>query len=169
MNIWAILKSLKENYFGKKSFTVRGEECDQVLKVWNKFEMRTIKDYHDLYLRCNVLLLADVFEKVRSNRLKNDGLCLNHHLGAPTLTLHAMLNMTKIKLGITSDPDMYIFSEKDMRGWVSYIFNRYSKANNKFLKSYDPKQGSKHIVCLDANNLYGYAMSSNKLLQVDRS
>ena len=78
--------------------------------------MRTIKDYHDLYLRCNVLLLADVFEKVRSNRLKNDGLCLNHHLGAPTLSLHAMLNMTKSKLGITSDPDMYIFSEKDMRG-----------------------------------------------------
>ena len=54
---------------------------------------------------------------------------------------------------------MYMFFEKGMRGGVPYISNRYSKANNKYLKSYDPKQESKHIICLDANNLYGYAMS----------
>ena len=47
-----------------------------------------------------------------------------------------------------------------MRGGVSYISNRYSKANNKYLKSFDPKQESKHIIYLDANNLYGYAMST---------
>ena len=58
---------------------------------------------------------------------------------------------------------MYIFFEKGMRGGVSYISNRYSKGNNKDLKSYDPKQESKHIIYLDANNLYGYAMS--KFLQ----
>ena len=69
-----------------------------------------------------------------------------------------MLNMTKIKLELTLNPDMYIFFEKGMRGGVSYISNRYSKASNKCLKSYDPKQESKHIY-LDANNLYGYAMS----------
>ena len=38
------------------------------------------------------------------------------------------------------------------------FFNRYSKASNKYLKSYDPKQESKHIYAV-ANNLYGYAMS----------
>ena len=46
-----------------------------------------------------------------------------------------------------------------MRCGVSYISKRYSKTNNKYIKSYDPKQESKHIVYLDANNLYGYAMS----------
>ena len=46
-----------------------------------------------------------------------------------------------------------------MRGGVSYISDRYSKSNNQYLKSYDPKQDSKHIIYLDANNLYGYAMS----------
>ena len=51
------------------------------------------------------------------------------------------------------------FFEKGMRGGVSYISNRYSKVNNKYLKSYDQKQESKHIIYLDANNLYGYAMS----------
>ena len=70
-----------------------------------------------------------------------------------------MLNMRKIKLELISDPNMYIFFEKGMRGGVSYISNRYSKSNNRYLKSYDPKQESKHIMWLDPNNLYGYAMS----------
>ena len=70
-----------------------------------------------------------------------------------------MLKMTKIELELIPDPDMYTFFEKGTRGGISYISNRYSKANNKCLKSYDPKQESKHIIYLDANNLYGYAMS----------
>ena len=53
---------------------------------------------------------------------------------------------------------MYFF-EKDKRGGISYISNRYSKANNKYLKSYYPKEESKHIIYLDANNLYSYEMS----------
>ena len=54
---------------------------------------------------------------------------------------------------------MHIFFKKDTRGGASYISNRYSKDNSKYLKSYDPKQKSKHIAYLDVNNLYGYAMS----------
>ena len=57
------------------------------------------------------------------------------------------------------DPDMYIFFERGTRGGVSYISNRYSKSSNNYLKSYDPKQESEHIIYLDANNLYGYAVS----------
>ena len=79
-------------------------------------------------------------------------------MSAPVLSWDAMLNMTKVKLELILDSDMYIFFEKGMRGGVSYISNRYSKANNKYLKSYDPKQESKHIIYFDANNLYGYAM-----------
>ena len=70
-----------------------------------------------------------------------------------------MLNMTKIKLELLSDSDMYMFFEKGMRGGVSYISNRYSKNNNKCLKSNDPKQESKHVIYLDPNNLCGYAIS----------
>ena len=54
---------------------------------------------------------------------------------------------------------MYIFFEKGTRGGIPYISNRYSKANYKYLKSYEPKQESKHIIYLDVNDLYGYAMS----------
>ena len=62
-------------------------------------------------------------------------------------------------IGSCEDPDMYIFFEKVTIDGISYIFNSCSKANNKYLKSYDPKQKLKHIVYLDANNLYGYAMT----------
>ena len=80
-------------------------------------------------------------------------------MSAPSLSCDAVLNITKIKLEVISDPDMYLFFEKGMGVRVSYISNRYSKANNNYLKSYDPKQESKRIIYLDANNLYGYAMS----------
>ena len=80
-------------------------------------------------------------------------------MSAPALSWYGMLNRAKVKLELISDPDMFIFFEKGMRGGVSYISNRYHKGNNKYLKSYDPKQEPKHIIYLDANNLHGFAMS----------
>ena len=92
-------------------------------------------------------------------RLKDYGLCPSHYFNTPGLSWDAMLKMTKIKLDLIPDPDMYIFFEKGIRGGISYISNRYSKDNNRYLKFYDPKQESKHITYLDTNNLYGYSMS----------
>ena len=89
----------KEKFYcsltGKK---ISDKEYEHVLKVWKKFEMKTMKDYDDLYLKCDVLLLADVFEKLRNNSLKNYELFPNHYLSTPTLSWDAMLNMTKVKL-----------------------------------------------------------------------
>ena len=138
----------KENFYslltGKE---ISDKEYEHVLKVWNKFEMKTTKDYHDLYLKCDVLVLADVFEKFRNNSLKNYGLCPNHYLSAPTLSWDAMLNMAKMELELNPDPNMCIIFEKGRRGGIFYISNGYSKVNNQRLKSYDPKQESKHIIC----------------------
>ena len=67
----------KEKFYslltGKK---ISDKEYERVLKVLNKFEMKTIKNYHNLYLKCDVLLLADVFEHFRKNSLKDYGLCI---------------------------------------------------------------------------------------------
>ena len=104
-------------------------------------------------------LLADVFEKFRNNSQKNYGLCPSHYLSAPGLSWDAMLKMKKIELELIPDPDLYILFEKDARSGVFYISNRYSKANNKYLRSYDLKEESKHIIYIRANNLYGYVMS----------
>ena len=125
---------------------ISDKEYDHALKVWSKFEMKMMKDYHDLYLKYDVLLLGDVFEKFRNNGLKNYALCPSHYLSAPGLSWDAILNMTKVELELIPDPDMYIFFEKGARGGVSYISNRYSKANNNYFKSYDPNQESKYIL-----------------------
>ena len=90
--------------------------------------------------------------------MKNYGLCPSHYLSAPGISWDAMLKMTKVELKLIIDPDMYIFFEKGTRTGIPYISNIYSKANNKYLNSYDPKQKSEHIIYLDANNLYGYVM-----------
>ena len=86
--------------------------------MWHKFDIKTMKDYHDLHLKCDVLLLADVFEKCRNNSLKNYGLCPRHYLRAPGLSWDAVLKMTKTKFEIITDLDMYIFFEKGTRGGV---------------------------------------------------
>ena len=70
-----------------------------------------------------------------------------------------MFNMAKVELELISDANMYLYFELGMRGGVSYISKRYSKANINYLKTYDSKQESRHIIYLDANNLYGYAKS----------
>ena len=150
------LPSKKKFYSSLTDRKISDKEYEHVLNVWKKIEMKAVKDYHNLYLKCDVLLLADVFEKFRNNSLKDYGLCLSHYLSAPHLSCDSMLKMTKTKLEFIQDPDMNIFFEKRTRGGIS---NRYSKANNKYLKSYDPKQESIYIIYLDANNLYGYAMS----------
>ena len=59
---------------------ISDKEHDHVLNVWNKLEMKTMKDYHGLYLKYNVLLLANVFEKFRNNNLMNYGLSPSHYL-----------------------------------------------------------------------------------------
>ena len=68
--------------------------------------------------------------------------------------------MTAVRLEKIVDIDMYLFIEKGLRGGISYIAKRYSKANDKYMKNYDPKKPSKFITYLDMNNLYGWAMSS---------
>ena len=99
-----------------------------------------MKDYHVLYLKCGVLLSADVFENFRNSSLKSYWLCLSHYLSVPALIWDVLLKLTKVELECISDADMYLFFEKDMRDTVSYISERHIKANNKYLKSYDPRK-----------------------------
>ena len=84
-----------------------------------------------------------------------------HYFSSPRLSWDAMLKMAGMRLEKIVDTDMYLFIEKGLRGWISYIAKRYVKANNKYMKSYDPKKPSKFITYLDVNNLYGWVMSSH--------
>ena len=102
-------------------------------------------DYHDHYLKKDVLLLADAFEKFIDTCLKYYGLDPCHYFSSPGLGWDAMLKMTDIELEKISDIDKYLFIEKGLRGGVSYIAKRYAKANNKYMNDYDCKKQSTFI------------------------
>ena len=108
--------------------------------------MKLKKNYHDLYLKYFFSLLADVFEKFKIISLKNYKSCPSHYLRGPGLSWDEMLKMKKIELEPIPNTDMYRFFKKSTRGRISYISNRYSKANNKYLKSYGPKHESKYFI-----------------------
>ena len=138
---------------------ISDEQYKHAQNVWDTFNLKTMGDYHDLYLKSDILLLADVFENFRKTCLQCYKLDPCHYFTSPGLSWDAMLKMTDIKLELMVDIDMFQFIEKGMRGGTSYIANRYGKANNKYMKNYDEKAPSKYIMYLDANNLYGWAMS----------
>ena len=116
-------------------------------------------NYHNHYLKKDVSLLVDVFEKFIDTCLKFYGLHACHNFSSTGLSQDAMLKMTCMRLQKIVNIDMYLFIEKGLRGGISYIAKRYAKANNKYMKDYDPKKPSKFITYLDMNNLYGWAMS----------
>ena len=128
-------------------------------KIWNEFNMKNMGDYHDHYLKKDVLLLADVFEKFIDTCLKFYGLDPCHYFSSPGLSWDAMLKITGVKLEKIFNIDMYLFIEKGLRGGISYIAKRYSEAKNIYMRNYDPKKLSNFITYLDMNNLYGWVMS----------
>ena len=138
---------------------ISDENYKHAQNVWNTFNLKNMGEYHDLYLQSDILLLTDVFENFRKTCLEYYKLDPCHYFTSPGLSWDAMLKMTDIKLELMTDVDMFQFIEKGLRGGISYIANRYGKANNKYMKDYKKDKPSKYIMYLDANNLYGWAMS----------
>lgn len=138
------------------------EDYSFAQKIWTKFKCKTLKDYLELYLKVDVLLLADIFENFRSLCRGIYKLDPAQYFTTPGLSWDAMLKMTQIELELITDKEMYNFIKYSMRGGLVQCSNRYSRANNKYMKDFNPELSSKYLIYLDANNLYGWAMC-NKL------
>ena len=127
--------------------------------VFNKFKSNNLGDYHDLYVQSDTLLLADVFENFRDMCLKWYELDPAHFLSLPGLAWQACLKKTNVELELLTDYDMLLMVEEGIRGGICHSIHRYAKANNKYMKNYNNNEESSYIQYLDANNLYGWAMS----------
>ncbi len=137
---------------------ISDKDYDHAKKVWNTFNCKTMRDYHDLYLRTDTLLPADIMTKFRKTCKKAYGLDALHYYTSPGLAWDAMLKYRGIKLDLISDPDMYMMIEKGFRGGISTVMKRHAESNHKYLGNYDKSKASKFIEYLDANNVYGGAM-----------
>ena len=153
----------KEVFYSKLNEKgISDENYAHAQEVWKTFEMKNLKDYHNLYNRADVLLLVDVFENFRDICIGNYNLDPAHYYTVPGLAWDATLKLTEVKLELLSDPDMLLMVERGIRGGVSMISNRYRKANNKYMGDrFDSSKPTKYITYFDANNLYEWAMSKS--------
>ena len=152
-------------YSGLNMEEISGIDYRYAEKVFNKFNIKNLGEYHDLYVQGDTLLLADVFENFRDMCLNMYGLDPVYFLSAPGLAWQACLKKTGVKLELINDIDMLLMIEKGIRGGICHSIHRRAKANNKYMKYYEKEKDITYIICMDANNLYGYAMS--KKLPVD--
>ena len=150
----------KEEFYSKLNDEhISDEDYQHALNVFYTFNCKSIRDYHDLYLKSDVLLLSDVFENFRKTCLKHYKLDPAHYYTSPGLAWDACLKETQQQLELLTDYDMLMMVEKGIRGGISHISKRYAEANNKYMKDYNQDKESVYIQYLDANNLYGWAMS----------
>ncbi|KAL4099018.1 hypothetical protein QTP88_023519 [Uroleucon formosanum] len=135
------------------------EEYEHAVSVWNHFKCKTLGEYSDLYLKIDVLLLADVFENFRDMCISTYNLDPVFYYTAPGFSFDCMLKYTNVKLELLSDYDTHLFIENSIRGGLTQASIRYAKANNEKTIDYDPTKPKSWIVYQDCNNLYGWAMS----------
>jgi hypothetical protein len=143
--------SLNDKKIGIKEYS----NCQE---IWNRFGMKTMKDYTEVYASVDVCLLADYFEKFREMSRKTYGLDPAYYYTAPGLAYDAMLKVTGVELELITDEAMHMFFERSMRGGISIATCRYAKANNPYIDGYDVEKPTNYIMKYDVNNLYGGAM-----------
>ena len=151
----------KEAFYSKLNMSgVSNQDYEHACRVWSEFRIKDLGEYHDLYLCMDIILLANIFESFRKICLDNYGLDPAHFYTAPGLAWKAWLKTTRIRLELLLDPDMLLMFQQGIRGGITQSVHRWAKANNLHMGSeYTPREPTRYLQYLDANNLYGWAMS----------
>ena len=153
---------LKKDFYSNLNLeNITDEDYTHTQKIWGVFEIKNVGEYHDLYVQSDTLLLSDIFKNFRN-------MCLNLYeldpvsfVSAPGLTWQTCLKTTGVKLELLTDYNMISMTEKGIRGGICQATHRSAKANNKYMKKYNKNIELSYIEYLDANSLYGWAMSQN--------
>ena len=140
--------------------SINEEDYQHAQRVWEEFGIHNLGDYHNLYLRTDVVLLANVYEAFRDTCLRHYELDPAHFYTSPGLAWRACLKHTGIRLELLTDPDMLLMFEREIRGGITQAVRKYASANNKYVGDrFDPKSESSYLQYLDVNNLYSWTMS----------
>ena len=133
-------------------------------RVFKIFNNKNIGEYHDLYVKRDTLLLADVFEFFRNKCIEIYELDPTHFLSAPGLAWQACLKKGELELELFADSDMLLMIEKGIRGRICHAVHRYAKVNNKYMKNYDKNNESSYIQYLDTNKMVNVSKITCKWL-----
>ena len=144
---------------------ISADDYAHAINVWNTLNINNLGEYHDLYVKLDTALLADVFENFRDKHIEIDKLDLAYFLTTLGLSREACLKKTGVQLELLTDENMFLTYKEGIRGGICNKVHSYAEANNKCMTNYDKNKESSFLMYIDANNLYGWAMS--KKLSVD--
>ena len=140
--------------------SISEEDYQHAHRVWKEFGIHNLGDYHNLYLRTDVVLLANVYEAFRDTCLKHYKLDPAHFYTSPGLAWRTCLKCTGSRLELLTDPDRLLMFERGIRGRITQAVRKYASANNKYMgDKFNPSKDTTYLQYLDVNNLYGWAMS----------
>ena len=165
MSSWDSLEEMQlppiEAFYSKLSVSpITSDDYQHAQRVWKEFRIHNLGDYHDLYLRTDVVLLANMYEAFRETSLEHYKLDPAHFYTSPGLAWKACLKCTGIRLELLPDPNMLLMFEHAIRDGITQAVCKYAAANNPYMgDKFDPNEDTTYLQYLDANNLYGWAMS----------
>ena len=145
--------------------SIRKRDYRHAKSVWDVFQCKNIREYHNVYLLSDTLILSDVFEYFRKRTLETYRLDPLKYPTLPSLAYDCMLSHTKVKLERLTDVDMFHMIEANLRGGISTINHRFAEANRPELPTFNPEKPISTIIYLDVNSLYSHCMT--KYLPVD--
>ena len=149
--------SWKNSLIGTIDITL--SDCQHALNIYQEFGCRNLGDYHDIYSKTDVFLLANIFEKFRNVCLKVYTLDPSHLYSAPNLSWDSMLISTNVKLGLLQDVDMLLFFERAIRGEINGVGElRLFTVNSPHLNSFDPNETTTFGAFFDVTSLYAVTM-----------
>ena len=139
------------------------EQYTAAKKIWQTFNCSSLMDFIEEQTFCNVIALAEFFEKFRMQMFKKYEIEPLHFFTTSGFIWTCMLKTTRVKLDLIHDPTMYIFLERSLRGGVQHVSKKWSDANLPGMSTYDPEKEHKSILGFDISNMYASIIQDEKL------
>ena len=167
---WEVLQETQlpsiEHFFNKLTSTACTEQDYQrAQEIWNTFHCKTLQDFYTVYLKVDVLLLADICTHLKDTLYDKFGLEVMEYATLPGFSWDAMLKKTGVQLEIVKDPNMLLMIQKGIRGGTSMIGTRHARVNQPHRQDYNPNDPLCLLDLVDANSLYPHIMQM--LLPID--